>query len=277
MGQGTLVVKCGGSAMDALPDGFFADLVALRHSGITPVVVHGGGPAISTLLKRLGIEPAFVNGMRVTDEATLEVVEMVLAGAINKQLVRRIWRAGGRALGLSGSDGALLEAQPMTGPLGRVATVKRVNVALLHQVAAMGYIPVIAPVGMDETGQAYNINADTAAGAVARALAAVRVVLVTDVPGIWVEEGGVRRVLDVVDSAAAEALIARGVITGGMIPKVRAALDALAAATEVLIVDGREPNVLKRAAAGEPVGTRLVRHTATTSAGKGGDEGRDAV
>lgn len=277
MGQGTLVVKCGGSAMDALPDGFFADLVALRHSGMTPVVVHGGGPAISTLLKRLGIEPAFVNGMRVTDEATLEVVEMVLAGAINKQLVRRIWRAGGRALGLSGSDGALLEAQPMTGPLGRVATVKRVNVALLRQVAAMGYIPVIAPVGMDEAGQAYNINADTAAGAVARALAAERVVLVTDVPGIWVEAGGARRVLDVVDSAAAEALIARGVITGGMIPKVRAALDALAAATEVLIVDGREPNVLKRAAAGEAVGTRLVRHNATTLAGKGGDGGRGAV
>lgn len=276
MGQGTLVVKCGGSAMDALPEGFFADLAALPRSGMAPVVVHGGGPAISALLARLGIAPAFVNGLRVTDEATLEVVEMVLAGTINKQLVRRIWRAGGRALGLSGSDGALLVAEPIPGPLGRVATVKRVNADLIRQVLALGYIPVIAPVGMDEAGQAYNINADTAAGAVARALAAERVVLVTDVPGIWVDDGGARRVLDVLDADEAEALIAQGVITGGMIPKVRAALDALDAAEEVRIVDGREPGVLQRVAAGEAVGTRIVRQTQAAPAGKGG-KGRGAV
>jgi acetylglutamate kinase len=195
MGQERFVMKCGGSTLAALPDSFFDDLRQLQEDGYRPVIVHGGGPAISEMLGRLGIESEFVNGLRKTDEATLDVVEMVLAGRINKEIVRRIQAGGAKALGLSGTDGMLIQARPVANrdEIGFVGDVTGVNTAIIEGVTAMGHIPVIAPIGIDASGQRYNINADTAAGAVASELGVDRMIVVTDVPGIlrtWTARSG---------------------------------------------------------------------------------------
>src|SRR5690242_12159488 len=198
MGESCFVMKCGGSTLAALPDVFFEDMRRLQEDGVIPVVVHGGGPAISDTLNRLGIETEFVGGLRKTNEAVLDVVEMVLAGRINKEIVRKIQLGGAKALGLSGVDGRLIEAEPVSNAdeVGLVGDVVRVNAELIRGVVAMGYIPVIAPVGLGKDGsQRYNINADTAAGAVASHIGAQRMIVVTDVPGILKTVNGEKTVL----------------------------------------------------------------------------------
>lgn len=257
------VMKCGGSTLAALPDAFFEDMASLQQNGRLPVIVHGGGPAISETLTKLGIETEFVNGLRKTNEAVLDVVEMVLSGQINKLIVRRIGAAGAKALGLSGVDGHLLRAEPVDNAheVGLVGRVTEVNAALVEGIADQGYIPVIAPVGLGSDGfQRYNINADTAAGAVASQLGVERLIVVTDVPGIMKTEGGEKRVLPSVTVADIEAMIASGDIYGGMIPKVRAAIDCIQGRVqEVVIVSGTEPRILSRVLDGETIGTRIVK------------------
>lgn len=256
------VMKCGGSTLAELPESFFGDLVKLQQSGIQPVIVHGGGPAISDNLGKLGIESKFVGGLRYTTEEVLDVVEMVLAGNINKAIVRRISQAGGKALGLSGTDGGLLQAKPVANhkEVGLVGEVTHVNAELIGGVVELGYMPIIAPVGIGASGQRYNINADTAAGAVASALGVAQMIVVTDVPGILKTVGEEKKVLPSVTVQQIEDMILTGEIYGGMIPKVRAAVACISGkVNEVVIVDGSEPGVLGKVLAGEGIGTKIVR------------------
>ena len=248
-------------------DAVLRDIAMLHALGIKPVVVHGGGKAITAWLDRLGLPARFVDGLRVTDAATLTVVEMVLAGQVNKALVTGLNRAAGegRAIGLSGCDGQLLVARPrrVAGrDLGYVGEIVRVNTALLERLLAGGFIPVIAPVAADERGTHYNVNADDAAAAVAGALRAEKLVFLTDVPGVMVDADGdgVPEPLSRLDAAAAREFIARGEIRGGMVPKVEAGLRALAAgAGSVHIIDGRRPHaLLVELFTSEGVGTMVV-------------------
>lgn len=254
-------MKCGGSTLAALPSQFFEDLKQLQDEGITPVIVHGGGPAISEMLDRLSIESVFIEGLRKTDDAVLDVVESVLAGRINKQIVRRIQQAGARALGLSGVDGQLIEVKPVANAdqVGLVGDVTAVNSELIKGIVAMGYIPVIAPIGVaPDSSLRFNINADTAAGAVASHIGAAQMIVVTDVPGIMRTVDGVKQVLPTVIVAQIEQMIESGEIYGGMIPKVRAAVQCIQGdVQEVVIVHGEEPHVLSRVLQGELIGTRI--------------------
>lgn len=250
-----MVIKLGGHAMQKpeLEEDFAEDVALLKAVGIHPVVVHGGGPEIGALLDRLGVECKFVQGMRVTDDQTLDVVEMVLGGTVNGRIVTRINTAGGKAIGLSGRDGPLLKARPYRladssaqaaelPDLGHVGEVEEVDAELIWNFCERGLIPVIAPLGVDETGQAYNINADLVADAVARALAAEKLIYLTDVAGVTDERG---RLLPHLSRAVADDLIAKGVITTGMVPKVQAAVAAVAAGVKkVHIIDGRVPHVV---------------------------------
>ncbi|WP_239615893.1 acetylglutamate kinase [Cohnella mopanensis] len=256
------VMKCGGSTLAALPDAFFEDLRDLQASGTQPVIVHGGGPAINETLGKLGIESRFVSGLRVTDEATLDVVEMVLAGRINKEIVRKLQQNGAKSIGLSGTDGKLIEAKPVANAneVGLVGDVTGVNAALVEGIIELGYLPVIAPIGIDGAGQRYNINADTAAGAVASELGVDTMIVVTDVPGIMRTVNGEKVVLPQVTFADIEEMIRTEEIYGGMIPKVRAAMSCLHGnVKEVLIVDGSAERVLSRAVRDGNIGTRIVR------------------
>lgn len=262
MSQNCFVMKCGGSTLAALPEVFFEDLRSLQEAGVVPVIVHGGGPAINQLLTAMQIETEFVGGLRKTDERVLEVVEMVLGGQINKQIVRLIAKAGGRAIGISGIDGGLIQAVPAANAheIGLVGEVKQVDASILRGIIEMGYMPVVAPLGIDEAGQHYNINADTAAGAVASQLGVERMIVVTDVPGILRTMDGEKRVMPAVTVEEIEAMIASGEIYGGMIPKVRAAVQCIQGQVkEVMIVDGSEPKVLSRVIGGEALGTRIVK------------------
>lgn len=255
-------MKCGGSTLAALPDAFFEDLRVLQQRGVQPVIVHGGGPAINETLGKLGIESRFVNGLRVTDEATLDVVEMVLAGRINKEIVRKLTKNGAKAIGLSGTDGNMIEAKPVANSdeVGLVGDVSGVKAEIIEGIISMGYIPVVAPIGIDGASQRYNINADTAAGAVASRLGVDTMIVVTDVPGIMRTVGGEKVVLPSVTFADIEEMIASGEIYGGMIPKVRAAMSCLHGnVKEVLIVDGAAERVLSRAVMEGQIGTRITR------------------
>lgn len=252
-----IVVKYGGHAMgdQALADGFARDIVLLKQIGAYPVVVHGGGPQIGAMLKRLQIESDFVDGLRVTDKATVEVVEMVLAGGINKGIVAAINRAGGRAVGLSGKDGNLIRAKKLAHKsretdsnvekvidLGFVGDPEKVNGDMLSTLAEAGLIPVIAPIGFDDAGSTYNINADVAAGAVAAALKAKRLLMLTDVQGVLDGEG---RRLEDISADTARRMIREGVIKGGMIPKIETCLDAVEQGVEAaVILDGRVPHAI---------------------------------
>lgn len=257
------VMKCGGSTLTALPDSFYSDLRRLQEDGMIPIIVHGGGPAISETLTKLGIETEFVNGLRKTNEAVLDVVEMVLAGRINKEIVRKIQSSGAKAIGLSGVDGHLILAQPVANheEVGFVGDVTRVNAEIVDGIVAMGYMPVIAPIGLGEDGtQRYNINADTAAGAVASYIGVTRMIVVTDVPGIMKSVDGVKVVLPQVSVLEIEELIASGEIYGGMIPKVKAAIQCIQGAVqEVVIVNGAEPEVLSKVMNGDVIGTRIMK------------------
>jgi len=253
----TIVVKFGGHAMGEAEyvASFAADIALLDQVGARPVVVHGGGPQIGEMLAKLEIESNFVNGLRVTDEATISVVEMVLAGGINKALVAAIARAGGRAVGISGKDGGLIQARKLLGKgrtegsaieqaidLGFVGEPEKINTDVLDALNAANLIPVVAPVGSDANGETYNINADTAAGAIAAALGATRMLMLTDVAGVLDKQGALITELTV---SQAEALIRDGTVSGGMIPKVETCIDAvLGGAEAAVIMDGRAPHAL---------------------------------
>jgi acetylglutamate kinase len=254
----TVVVKYGGHAMGAGGETFARDIVLLRQVGINPIVVHGGGPQINRMLDRLGIKSNFVNGLRVTDAATMEVVEMVLAGTINKQLVAAINAVGGCAVGLSGKDGNLIRARRLTrnGDLGFVGEPDRVSEAVLDGFHRAQMIPVIAPIGIGEDGETYNINADTVAGAVAAAAKAARFLLLTDVAGVLDDD---KRLISEISAAEARRLIAAGTINGGMIPKIETCIAAVEGGVEAaVILDGRVPHAILLELFTEGAGT-LIR------------------
>jgi len=246
-----VVVKFGGHAMgeQAYIDAFAADMMLLRQVGARPVVVHGGGPQIGAMLNRLEIESNFVDGLRITDESTISIVEMVLAGGINKALVAAINSAGGRAVGISGKDGNLLEAEKLshkmtndTGAetqvdLGYVGYPSKVNPDVVHALVEADMIPVIAPTGLGGDGKTYNINADTAAGAVAGAMGATRLLMLTDVAGVKDKDGNLISQLTI---SEARAVIPDGTVSGGMIPKLETCIDAVeSGAKAAVILDGR--------------------------------------
>lgn len=263
----SIVVKFGGNAMgeQAYAEAFAADMMLLRQVGAKPVVVHGGGPQIGDMLKKLQIESNFVNGLRVTDEATISVVEMVLCGAVNKALVGAIIAAGGNAVGLSGKDGGLIRASKLAsgtaqevGDLGFVGTPESVDPSVLYALLDAGMIPVIAPVGLGEEGMTYNINADTAAGAIASEIGARRLLMLTDVAGVRDKNGEHIAKLTVAD---ARALIADGTVQGGMIPKVETCIDAVENGAEAaVILDGRSAHaVLVELFTEQGIGTLITR------------------
>ena len=259
MNNATVVIKYGGHAMDKpeLCTAFATDLAQLSAQDMGFVVVHGGGPQISALLKRLNIESRFENGLRVTDEATMAAVEMVLCGQVNKAVVASFAAHGARAAGISGRDGNLLRAVVKNPALGLVGEVEAVDPALILCLLEGDFVPVVAPVANGPDGQALNINADTAAGALARALAADYFILISDVPGVLDAEG---RLITSLTRAEIEKLRAEGVITGGMIPKVESCLHALDAGCQrALILDGRSPSSLRRYLLDDaPLGTVVV-------------------
>ena len=270
----TVVIKYGGHAMvdDHLKRQFALDVILLKQIGINPVIVHGGGPQINQLLDRLGIQPSYVQGMRVTDGATMDVVEMVLVGQVNKQIVGLINHCGGKAVGLSGRDGDLVCAKKMTVPvkktdtaaetvpelidLGRVGQVTGINTGVLESLSRNDFIPVIAPVGVGEDGQAFNINADLVAGAIAGALAAEKLILLTDVAGVKDKNG---ELISTLPQGRLADLIDDGTIVGGMIPKVRCCEEALRqGVAKTYIVDGRvEHSILLEMFTREGVGTEI--------------------
>ena len=263
----SIVVKFGGNAMgeQAYAEAFAADMMLLRQVGAKPVVVHGGGPQIGDMLKKLQIESNFVNGLRVTDEATISVVEMVLCGAVNKALVGAIIAAGGNAVGLSGKDGGLIRASKLAsgkaqegGDLGFVGTPESVDPSVLYALLDAGMIPVIAPVGLGDEGMTYNINADTAAGAIASEIGARRLLMLTDVAGVRDKNGEHIAKLTVAD---ARALIADGTVQGGMIPKVETCIDAVENGAEAaVILDGRSAHaVLVELFTEQGIGTLITR------------------
>lgn len=238
----TVVIKLGGHAMgsDEAMDEFARDVVLMRQVGVNPVIVHGGGPMINAMLDKLQIKSEFVNGKRVTDAATMEVVEMVLSGLVNKRIVQAINVQGGRAVGLSGKDGGLITCSQTDPELGFVGTPEVVNPRLLRDLTEKEYIPVIAPLGMGHAGETFNINGDTAAGAVAAALKADRLLLLTDVAGVKNTAGDVVTELS---AAQIRDMTADGTIAGGMIPKTETALDAIGGGVRAaVILDGRAPN-----------------------------------
>ncbi|WP_201120761.1 acetylglutamate kinase [Sulfitobacter sp. EhC04] len=238
----TVVIKLGGHAMgsDEAMDEFARDVTLMRQVGVNPVIVHGGGPMINAMLKRLNIQSEFVDGQRVTDEATMEVVEMVLSGLVNARIVQAISEQGGRAVGLSGKDSGLIICEHEDPRLGLVGRPTRVNPRILRDMADKGIIPVIAPLGMGDGGETFNINGDTAAGAIAASLKADRLLLLTDVAGVKNAEG---EVLTELTAAQIREMVADGTIAGGMIPKTVTALDALEGGVRAaVILDGRAPN-----------------------------------
>ena len=244
----TVVVKYGGAAMkdSTLKDKVIRDIVFLACVGLRPVVVHGGGPEINSWLGKLNIEPQFKNGLRVTDAATMDVVEMVLVGRVNKELVSLISRAGGKAVGLCGKDGNLIKARPEGREgIGFVGEVSSVDVNLLESLVNSGYIPVVSSVAADDTGQAYNINADTVAGEIAAALGAEKLILLTDTSGILKDYKDPSTLIAKVSIQEARELISAGIVGGGMIPKVGCCVRSLAQGVRAAhIIDGRIPHAL---------------------------------
>ncbi|MDJ0869307.1 MAG: acetylglutamate kinase [Myxococcota bacterium] len=238
----TIVIKYGGAAMkDAdLRASFAVDVVLLKHIGVRPVIVHGGGPQIGATLERLGKQTRFVDGRRVTDDDTMEVVEMVLGGKVNHEIVDLVQRGGGRAVGLTGSDGSMIQVRRRLHEgtdIGRVGEVMQVDPAAIRAVAESGFVPVIAPIGVGDDGLTYNVNADEAAGAIARALGAEKLMLLTDVEGVLDPEGELVGQLSLHE---ARRLISEGVIQGGMIPKIECCIGAVESGVpRAHVIDGR--------------------------------------
>ncbi len=268
----TIVVKYGGNAMveDALKHNFARDIVLMKLVGMNPIVVHGGGPQIGELLERLNIESKFVNGMRVTDNATMDVVEMVLGGQVNKEIVSLINQQGGQAIGLSGKDGNLIKASKLAVAqssaamvsseiidIGHVGQVDGINVALLNNLTANHLIPVIAPIGVGSDGVTYNINADLVAGELAAVMRAEKLMLLTNVAGLLDKQG---QILTGLTASKVDELVADGTITGGMLPKISCALDAVkGGAKSAHIIDGTVPHsVLLEVFTDRGVGTLIT-------------------
>jgi acetylglutamate kinase len=253
----TFVIKYGGNAMidEKLKQGFAQDVVLLRYIGINPVIVHGGGPQIGTTMERMGKKPTFVGGQRVTDEETMDIVEMVLGGKVNKEIVNLINQAGGTAVGLTGKDGGLIQARKLkmtkksetTGEteiidIGLVGEVTEVRPGALQALEQGAFVPVIAPVGVGAHGETYNINADLVAGAVAGALKAEKLILLTDQAGILDKD---KNLIPSLNKKKVEDLVHKGTISGGMLPKTRSCFEALeAGCSKVHIIDGRVPHAL---------------------------------
>ncbi|TAF11283.1 MAG: acetylglutamate kinase [Nostocales cyanobacterium] len=244
----TVVVKYGGAAMkdSTLKDKVIRDIVFLSCVGLRPILVHGGGPEINSWLGKLGIEAQFKNGLRVTDAPTMDVVEMVLVGRVNKEIVSLINQAGGMAVGLCGKDGHLITARPQGDEgIGFVGEVSNVNIKILETLSSNGYIPVVSSVAADDNGQAYNINADTVAGEIAAALGAEKLILLTDTRGILKDYKDPSTLIPKVDIPEARQLMNDGVVSGGMIPKVTCCVRSLAQGVKAAhIIDGRIPHAL---------------------------------
>jgi len=267
----TVVVKYGGNAMtdEALKQGFAHDVVLLKLVGINLVVVHGGGPQIEELLTRVGKKGEFVQGMRVTDAETMDIVEMVLAGKVNKEIVELINHAGGKAVGLTGQDGGLIRARKLmlsaqNAPdqmldIGQVGEIEQVDPDIVHSLLRGGFIPVIAPIGSGAQGETYNINADLVAGKLAEILKAEKLVLMTNTPGVLDKNG---RLITGLTAREIDALFADGTLSGGMLPKISSALDAARGGVQsVHIIDGRVPNsLLLEILTNEGVGTMIRSH-----------------
>ena len=248
----TIIVKFGGNAMtdDALKASFARDVVLLKLVGMNPVVVHGGGPQIEDMLTRLGMKGEFVQGMRVTDRQTMDVVEMVLGGQVNKEVVELINQAGGKAVGLTGQDGAFIRARKMLLPtkemgkvdIGQVGEIETIDPAIISALEQGGFIPVVAPIGTGADGTTYNINADLVAGKLAEVLRAEKLVVLTNTPGVLDKDG---KLLTGLTPRKIDELVAKGVISGGMLPKIGSALDASRNGVKsVHIIDGRVPHAL---------------------------------
>ncbi|MDF1831698.1 MAG: acetylglutamate kinase [Porticoccaceae bacterium] len=268
----TLVIKFGGNAMidEQLKQSFARDIVLMKLVGINPVIVHGGGPQIGELLEKLNIDSHFVDGMRVTDNKTMDVVEMVLGGAVNKEIVSLINHAGGKAIGITGKDGQLITARKMVvtrkNPeievpeiidIGHVGEVEHINTGVIDMLTSGDFIPVIAPIGVDEEGNSYNINADLVAGKIAEVLQAEKLLLLTNIAGLLGRDG---TVLTGLTTEQVDDLIADGTISGGMLPKIRCALDAVKAnVRSAHIIDGRVSHaVLLEIFTDEGVGTLIT-------------------
>jgi len=268
----TVVIKYGGHAMadEELKDNFARDVVMMKYIGINPVVIHGGGPQIGSFLKKLGKHSTFVQGMRVTDEETMDIVEMVLVGKVNKEIVGLINRHGGTAVGLSGKDANLIRAEkyylsaekvkdtpPEIIDIGLVGKVTQINAGIIQSMTADNVIPVIAPTGVGDRGETYNINADLVAGAVAAALAAEKLILLTDVPGVLNRQG---ELIQAMDERTTRTMIEDGTIAGGMFPKVKCCLKSLKAGVKKAhIVDGRlKHTILLEMFTDQGIGTEIV-------------------
>ena len=258
-----VVVKYGGNAMisDELKDAVMGDIVLLSLIGIKVVLVHGGGPEITHMLDAVGKETKFVNGLRVTDKETVDIVQMVLCGKVNKELVTRLQQMGGKAVGLCGIDGHMIEAKMLNPDLGYVGEITNVNVEPITDVLEKGYIPVISTVGCDKDGNVYNINADTAAAKIAGILGAESLISMTDIEGILRDKNDPSTLISKILVDEAPQLVEEGVISGGMIPKVECCIDAInSGVRKVFIIDGRIPHaILIETLTNEGIGTMFVR------------------
>ena len=258
-----IVIKYGGAAMieEALKTSFAQDIVLLQSLGMQPVVVHGGGPEVSKVIQSLGQEVTFVDGLRVTTAENLKVAEMVLSGNLNKEIIAHLQTFGGKAVGLSGKDGNLIQADKKKHAsgidLGYVGTIRQINPELLHLLMREQFIPVVSPIGMGSSGETYNINADTVAAAIAVALEARKVIFMTDVDGV-LSDG--KELISYLDTATAENLIANKVISGGMVPKIQAALDCVKAnVRSAHIINGTDPHsVIAELFTDQGIGTQIV-------------------
>lgn len=248
------MLKVGGSTIDELSDQFFANILTLQKSGVKPIVVHGGGPAIKELLTKLNIETEFIDGLRKTTKDVIDVVEMVLTGSVNNALTRKLNFSGLQALGLSGSDSRLLVAEPKNFErYGYVGEITSVNVTFLKKLVNEGIVPVISPIAIGKDGVRYNVNADTVAGVVAREMGARQLIFVTDVPGIMKND----QLLERVDEEEIKKLIESGVIYGGMLPKVQAAINSLnEQLKEVMIVNGKDSQLGSN---NQLIGTKIMK------------------
>jgi acetylglutamate kinase len=259
-----IVIKYGGAAMieEALKTSFAQDIVLLQSLGMRPVIVHGGGPEVSKVIQSLGQEVTFVDGLRVTTAENLKVAEMVLSGNLNKEIIAHLQTFGGKAVGLSGKDGNLIQADKKKHAsgidLGYVGTIRQINPELLHLLIREQFIPVISPIGMGSGGETYNINADTVAAAIAVALEARKVIFMTDVDGV-LSDG--KELISYLDTATAENLIVNKVISGGMVPKIHAALDCVKAnVRSAHIINGTDPHsVIAELFTDQGIGTQIVR------------------
>lgn len=256
-----LVVKYGGNAMinQTLKEQVMEDIVLLHLIGVKVVLVHGGGPEISEMMAKLGKKPEFVDGLRVTDKETVDIVQMVLAGKINKSLVNYLEMKGGKAMGVSGMDGRLIEAKMKDKKLGYVGEITNVNIQCVQDLLQNGYIPVISTVGCDEQGNVYNINGDTAAARIAGALNAERLIMMTDIAGILKDKDDPSTLIPEITISQAQTLFEQGVIQGGMIPKVKCCIDAIGHGVKnVIIMDGRIPHsILMEILTDEGAGTMV--------------------